>query len=84
VVAALDLEGIAASTGSACAAGAAEPSHVLLAMGRSRRDATGTLRLSLGWGSTAAEVDGMMLALARVLARTMNRSQEAAWPAHGS
>jgi cysteine desulfurase len=84
VVAALDLEGIAASTGSACAAGAAEPSHVLLAMGRSRRDATGTLRLSLGWGSTAADVDAIMLALARVLARTMNQSQEAAWPAHGS
>jgi hypothetical protein len=40
--------------------------------------------VSLGWGSTAADVDGIMLALTRVLARVAPRSQEAAWPAHGS
>ena len=84
VVAALDLEGIAVSTGSACAAGAAEPSHVLLAMGRSYHEASGALRVSLGWGSTVADVDGIMLALTRILARVPHRSEEAAWPAHGS
>ena len=84
VVAALDLDGIAASTGSACAAGAAEPSHVLLAMGRSEREAKSALRLSLGWGSSSNDVDAIMLALARVLARVANRFEEAAWPAHGS
>lgn len=81
VVAALDLEGVAASTGSACAAGAAEPSHVLLAMGRDAAEARGSLRLSLGWDSTVADVDAIVRALARVRGR---RSEEAAWPAHGS
>ncbi len=84
VVAALDLDGIAASTGSACAAGAAEPSHVLLAMGRDADDARGAVRLSLGWASTASDVEAIVRALARVHARVTPRSAEAAWPAHGS
>ncbi len=84
VVAALDLEGVAASTGAACAAGAAEPSHVLLAMGRSATEARGALRLSLGWASTAADIDAILRALGRVRARVLRRSEEAAWPAHGS
>jgi cysteine desulfurase len=84
VVAALDLEGVAASTGSACAAGAAEPSHVLLAMGHDAADARGSLRLSLGWASTAADVDTILQALTRVRARIARRSEEAAWPVHGS
>lgn len=70
VVAALDLEGVAAATGSACAAGAAEPSHVLLAMGRSAAEARGALRLSLGFASTAADVDAILAALARVRGRS--------------
>jgi cysteine desulfurase len=53
---ALDLEGVEVSMGSACAAGAVEPSHVLLAMGRSAREARSSLRLSLGWNTTAPEV----------------------------
>jgi cysteine desulfurase len=53
---ALDLEGIEVSMGSACAAGAVEPSHVLLAMGRSAAAARSSLRLSLGWSTTAAEI----------------------------
>lgn len=84
VVAALDLEGVAASTGSACAAGAADPSHVLLAMGHDAAAARSSLRLSLGWASSDADVDGIILALARVRARIARRSEEAAWPAHGS
>jgi len=53
---ALDLEGIEVSMGSACAAGAVEPSHVLLAMGRSAAAARSSLRLSLGWSTTAEEI----------------------------
>ena len=53
----LDLEGVAVSSGSACSAGGQEPSHVLLAMGLDRRLAAGSLRFSLGWGSTAAHIE---------------------------
>jgi cysteine desulfurase len=74
VVAALDLAGVAVATGSACAAGAAEPSHVLLAMGRDATAALGALRISLGWASTAADVDAIVAALADV--RTRVRSRE--------
>ncbi len=69
VIAALDLEGVAASTGSACAAGAAEPSHVLIAMGHDEAAARGSLRFSFGWASTEADVDGILHALARVARR---------------
>jgi len=48
----LDLEGLAASAGSACASGSLEPSHVLLALGLDAADARRGLRLSLGWNST--------------------------------
>jgi cysteine desulfurase len=57
LVAALDLEGIEASTGSACTSGSSEPSHVLLAMGIDPQRAHGSLRLSLGRGTAADEVD---------------------------
>ncbi len=53
---ALDLEGIEVSMGSACAAGAVEPSHVLLAMGRSTAEARSSLRISLGWSTTSEEI----------------------------
>jgi cysteine desulfurase len=52
----LDAQGIACSTGSACTAGVAQPSHVLLAMGRPAPHARGTLRFSLGHTTTAREV----------------------------
>jgi cysteine desulfurase len=42
--------------GSACAAGAVEPSHVLLAMGRGARAARSSLRISLGWSTTADQI----------------------------
>jgi len=57
LVAALDLEQIAASTGSACTTGSTEPSHVLLAMGLEPWLAHGSLRLSLGRETTAADVE---------------------------
>jgi cysteine desulfurase len=54
---ALDLEGVEVSMGSACAAGAVEPSHVLRAMGRSVAEARSSLRISLGWSTMAEEID---------------------------
>ena len=54
---ACDLAGIALSTGSACASGAVEPSHVLVAMGATEEQARGTVRISLGWSTTAEEVE---------------------------
>ncbi len=57
LVAALDLAGVAASSGSACASGSLDPSHVLLAMGLSMAEALGSLRLSVGPGTTDAEVE---------------------------
>ena len=62
----LDRKGFAVSSGSACASGKGEPSHVLLAMGLSREIARGAIRVSLGVASTAEEVDGFVDAL-RVL-----------------
>jgi cysteine desulfurase len=56
---ALDLADVEVSMGSACAAGAVEPSHVLLAMGRSRGDARSSLRISLGWNTTVGEIDAV-------------------------
>lgn len=59
----LDMAGVAASTGSACQAGVAEPSHVVIAMGRSERDARSVLRFSLGRTSTDADVDAVLAAI---------------------
>jgi len=54
---ALDLQGVAVSTGSACSSGAIEPSHVLQAMGVPPARLESSLRISLGYATTAAEVD---------------------------
>jgi cysteine desulfurase len=54
---ALDLAGVAVSTGAACAAGAVEPSHVLRAMGLPPERVQGSLRFSLGRSNTAREVE---------------------------
>lgn len=71
---ALDLEGIACSTGSACATGSPEPSHVLAAMGVPDADAPGALRLSLGRSTTEAEVDAAVAVVPRVLAEIRDGS----------
>ncbi|MFJ4225000.1 cysteine desulfurase family protein [Microbacterium sp. NPDC089695] len=65
----LDMNGVAASTGSACQAGVAEPSHVVMAMGRSEEDARSVLRFTLGRTSTDADVDAVLSAIAEVYAR---------------
>ncbi|AWB95739.1 cysteine desulfurase NifS [Agromyces badenianii] len=59
----LDAAGVAVSTGSACQAGVPEPSHVLMAMGRSEADARGALRVTIGHSSTGADVDAFLAAL---------------------
>jgi cysteine desulfurase len=59
----LDARGIECSTGSACSAGVPQPSHVLLAMGRSDEEARGSLRFSLGHTSTAADVAALVEAI---------------------
>jgi cysteine desulfurase len=69
----LDARGIACSTGSACSAGVAEPSHVLLAMGHDEKRARGSLRFSLGHTSTAADVD----ALGSVIGGVVERARRA-------
>lgn len=59
----LDMAGVSVSTGSACQAGIPEPSHVLLAMGRSEEQARSALRFTLGRTSTEADVDALLAAL---------------------
>jgi cysteine desulfurase len=59
----LDAQGIACSTGSACSAGVAQPSHVLLAMGADTDRARSSLRFSLGHTSTREDVDALVAAL---------------------
>jgi len=61
-----DLEGVAASTGSACHAGRVELSPVLAAMGVPERVGMGAVRFSLGRGTTKAEIDAVVAQLARV------------------
>jgi cysteine desulfurase len=70
----LDANGIACSTGSACTAGVAEASHVLLAMGADDSRARGSLRFSLGHTSTQDDVD----ALAKVIGEAVDRARRAA------
>jgi len=70
----LDLEGIAVSTGSACASGSLDPSHVLLATGVDAERAHGSIRISLGRGSTMQEVEYMLDVLPRTITRIRNMS----------
>ncbi len=74
LVAALDLEGVEASTGSACTSGSTEPSHVLLAMGYPARRAAGSLRLSLGRETTEADVSRALQASRTVIDRLRSGS----------
>ena len=69
VLIALDLAGVAASSGSACTSGAQRPSHVLEAMGVSAQDAVGGLRLSLGHSNTPADVEYVLEKLPHIVAQ---------------
>ncbi|MBL8926527.1 MAG: cysteine desulfurase [Pseudonocardia sp.] len=72
----LDAHGIECSTGSACTAGVAQPSHVLLAMGADEATARGSLRFSLGHTSTSDDVD----AVAAVIGTVVERARRAGQP----
>jgi cysteine desulfurase len=73
VTTALDLAGLACSTGSACVSGSTDVSHVLTAMGYPEDEARGALRVSLGRTTTATEID----AAAALIARTLASQREA-------
>ena len=68
LMAGLDMEGICASSGSACSAGSLEPSHVILAIGK-KESANSLVRFSLGRDSTLAEVDFVISVLPEVIRR---------------
>jgi cysteine desulfurase len=74
VTTALDLAGLACSTGSACVTGSTEVSHVLTAMGYPDDEARGAIRFSLGHETTAAEIDDA----ARLVAQTIGVQREGA------
>ncbi|MEX2080895.1 MAG: aminotransferase class V-fold PLP-dependent enzyme, partial [Dehalococcoidia bacterium] len=69
LVAELDRQGIAASSGSACSSSTWEPSHVLMAMGVPIRQAVGSVRFSLGEQTTAAEVEAVVGVLGAAVER---------------
>jgi cysteine desulfurase len=75
----LDAKGIECSTGSACTAGVAQPSHVLIAMGADSASARGSLRFSLGHTSTDADVEAAL----EVLPAAVNRARQAALASAG-
>jgi len=78
LVVALDLEGFAVSSGSACTSGNTEPSHVILALGVEREVAQGSLRLTVGRDTTEADVDALLEALPPIVARLRSISAEPA------
>jgi cysteine desulfurase len=69
LVVALDLNGVAVSTGAACSSGSLEPSHVLMAMGLSAEWLRGAIRFSLGHGNTAEEITDLLQLLPPMVAR---------------
>jgi cysteine desulfurase len=72
---ALDLDGVAVSSGAACSSGKVQPSHVLAAMGVPPRLARGAVRVSLGPTTTESEVDRFIAAWIRVSEALLKRSQ---------
>jgi len=66
----LDQQGIFVSTGSACTAGVVQPSHVLLALGRSAEESLTGLRFSLGWSTTDDDLDALAAVLPTAVARS--------------
>jgi tRNA (5-methylaminomethyl-2-thiouridylate)-methyltransferase len=78
VAAALDLEGVSVSTGSACTSGSLAPSPVLLALGLSPDDAASALRFGLGRDTTAEEIDRVAALVTEIVARVRRRGESGA------
>ena len=70
----MDQHGIALSSGSACKSGSPEPTHVLLAMGRTREEAHCSVRFSLGYDTTEKDIEETLDALGQVL-----QEKDAVW-----
>ena len=70
----LDLQGVAASSGSACTSGSLDPSHVLLAMGISHEEANGSLRMTLSEFTTEEEIDYVLEILPPIVQRLRDMS----------
>ena len=70
----LDLNGIAASSGSACTSGSLDPSHVLLAMGLPHETAHGSLRISIGEENTKEEIDQVIALLPQIVQKLRDMS----------
>ncbi len=79
LLAGLDLEGVCASSGSACSAGSLEPSHVIMALGVERQEANSLVRFSLGRESSVNEVE----AVERILGNIICRGQAFQQPKNG-
>ena len=73
----LDLAGFAISAGSACSSGKVAPSHVLEAMGIDGDEAMTAIRVSLGWSTTAADIDRFVDAWSEIYARCGARADAA-------
>ena len=73
----LDSKGISASTGSACTSGSLDPSHVLMAMGLSHEQAHGSLRMTLGRGTTDEQISYVMDVLPAIVSK--RRSMSPLW-----
>ncbi len=72
---ALDLAGVAVSSGSACSSGKVGPSHVLAAMGVDEADARCAIRVSLGWATTEADLDRFLEAWTKIISRHKNKTE---------
>ncbi len=73
----LDLEGICVSSGSACTTGSVEASHVMRAMGREGEYAANTIRISLGWGTQADDIEYVVRLFPKLVRRVREYSKQA-------
>jgi cysteine desulfurase len=79
LVIAADLAGVALSTGSACASGSVEPSHVILAMGANEVEARASVRLSVGWSTTHEDVDRFLERFPRIVKQVRDGLDGSSW-----